>query len=52
MLETLNGTIFLDLFLFISPGVIDNPSTNMPETYYDDMDNNVIVAVTIIIVNI
>lgn len=45
MLETLNGTKFLDLFLFISPG-------DMPETNYDDMDNNVIVVVTIIIANI
>ena len=52
MLETLNGTKFLDLFLFISPGDIGNPSKNMPETNYDDMDNNVRVVVTIIIANV
>lgn len=52
MLETLHRNKFLDLFLFISPGDIDNPSKNMPETNYDDMDNNVIVVVTIIIANI
>ena len=50
ILETLNGTKFLDFFLFVSPDIY-NLSRNMPETNYDDIDNNIIVVMTIILAN-
>ena len=38
-------------FLFASPDNIYNLSRNMPETNYNDIDNNIIVVMAIILAN-
>lgn len=50
ILESLSGIKFLEFFLFTSPDIYD-PSKNMPEANYDDIDNNINSNVTIIRTN-
>lgn len=50
ILESLSGIRYLEFFLFTSPNIYD-PSKNMPEANYDDIDNNINSNVTIVRTN-